>query len=189
MQRSFVKALSISSLLILTACATVSKYATSRYFEIYSVNNLSACNFRPRFNDCAESMSFDVKISDSNEKLAISKYINETNETSYFGFTRKNYQQQTKPIRDFLLWVQNRNNNFQHISMLREAGNTGGYLYENKHIEYTFDFIHTRADIPMLVIHAGKNDHYYGFTYEEAKTLIKTLDSWQDNSFLGEKLT
>lgn len=176
--------------LLTTSCSsfyTFSKYANGRFYTIYQSNGFSACNFKPNFNDCAEEMYFDVKISDDNNKLSIAKFINQSDDISYFGFTRNDYSNQTKPIREFLVWAKSNDSENKEIKMKRPAGNVNGYLFENTVVEYTFKFIHTRAGIPMLIINSG-GERYYGITYNNAVKLMQLIDSWHNNTFSGKKI-
>lgn len=175
---------------LITGCSafdTFNKYANARFYTIYESSGAGACDFKPKFNDCADKKYFDVKISDDNNKLALAKFINQSDHVSYFGFTRDDFVFQTKPIRDFLLWSKENNTDDKKITMRRPAGNVGGYLFEKKEVEYTFQFIHTRAGTPMLVVNSG-GDYYYGFTYNEAIKLLQLIDSWFDGSFSERKI-
>jgi len=172
-----------------TAFDTFDKYANGRFYEMYTVGDLSACNYKPKFTDCAEKMDFDIKISDDNNKIALSKHINHNDDVSYLGFTRDNYAAQTKPIRDFLAWAKNNASDNKHIVMKRPAGNIVGYLFENNEVDYHFDFLHTRAEVPMLVINVSKSTRYYGFTAQEAAKMLETLDAWYDKRFIGKQIT
>lgn len=173
----------------LCSCTTFDKYANARFYEIYESGGLSACSYKPKFNDCAEKRDFDIKISDDNNKIALSKYINHNDEVSYIGFTRDNYIEQTKPIRDFLEWAKSNATQNKSIVMKRPAGNVAGYLFENSQIDYAFDFVHTRAELPMLVINVAQSTRYYGFTVQEAAKLLETLDAWYGKRFTGKQLT
>lgn len=189
MKHSIYKLALTLGLLSLCACSTADKYATGRFYEIYSVSGLGACEFKPKFNDCAEQRVFDIKISDNKEKIAIAKYINPSDEVSFFGFIRNDYPAQVKPIRDFLLWAQADTNTAKHLTMKRPAGNAHGYLFENSEVEYQFDFTQTRAGVPILVIHIDGKDRYFGLTIEQAQKLLTTLDAWYENRAVGYKLT
>ena len=189
MKHSVYKFALMLGLLSLGACSTADKYASGRYYEIYSVSGLGGCEFKPAFNDCAEQRVFDVKISDNKEKVALAKFINPSDNVSYFGFIRNDYQAQVKPIRDFLTWAQADTHTAERLTMKRPAGNTYGYLFENREVEYQFDFAQTRAGVPMLVIHIDGKDRYFGLTVEQAKKLLSTLDAWYDNRSVGYKLT
>ncbi|QCA03697.1 hypothetical protein [Pantoea vagans] len=178
-----------ASLSACTAFDKFDKYANGRYYEMYTVSNLSACNYKVKFTDCAEKMDFDIKISDDNNKIALSKYINHNDEVSYLGFTRDNYAAQTQPIRDFLAWAKRNATDNKRIVMKRPAGNIAGYLFENTEVDYSFDFVHTRADVPMLVINVSKSTRYYGFTVQEAEKMLETLDSWYGKRFIGKQFT
>ena len=173
-----------------TSCSsfyTFNKYATARFYTIYQSNGSNACKFKPNFNDCAEKINFDVKISDDNNKIALSKFINQSDDISYFGFTRDDFSNQTKPIRDFLSWVKENDTTDKAITMKRPAGNVNGSFFENEEVEYTFQFIHTRAGIPMLIINSGGRN-YYGLTYDESIKLLQLIDSWYNNTFSEKKI-
>lgn len=189
MKRTVYRLIVAAGIVSLGACATADKYASGRYYEFYSVSGLGACEFKPAFNDCAEPRSFDVKISDNQEKIALGKSINQSDHVSYFGFIRNDYPAQVKPVRDFLLWAQADTSTAKHVTMKRPAGNVNGYLFENREVDYQFDFTQTRAGVPMLVIHIDGKDRYFGLTVEEAKKLLTTLDAWYENRPVGHKLT
>jgi len=184
----FVPAILLSAA-TLCSCTIFDKYANARFYEIYQSDGLSACNYKPKFTDCAEKMDFDIKISDDNNKIALSKYINHNDEVSYIGFTRDNYMEQTKPIRDFLDWAKSDATQSKSIVMKRPAGNIAGYLFENNQVDYAFDFVHTRADVPVLVINVAQSTRSYGFTVQEAAKLLETLDAWYGKRFTGRQLT
>ncbi|HGE6737078.1 TPA: hypothetical protein ACGCBI_000500 [Serratia marcescens] len=175
---------------LITGCSafdTFNKYANARFYTIYNSGGVGACDFKPKFNDCADREYFDVKISDDNNSLALAKYINQSSHVSYFGFTRDGFASQTKPIRDFLIWSKENHAEDKKITMKRPAGNVAGYLFEKSEVEYTFQYIHTRAGVSMLVINSGGGD-YYGFTYNEAVKLLNLIDSWYDSSFSEKKI-
>lgn len=176
--------------ILTTSCSsfyTFNKYATGRFYTIYQSNGASACYFKQKFNDCAEKIYFDVKISDDNNKLALAKFITQSDDVSYFGFTRDNFPLQTKPIRDFLVWAKEDHTDDKTIKMKRPAGNVAGSFFESEEVEYTFQFTHTRAGIPILIINNG-GSNYYGLTYDESKKLLELIDSWYKNSFSGNKI-
>ena len=187
----FISAILLSAA-TLSACAAFDKFdkfANGRFYEMYIVDNLSACNYKPKFSDCAEKMYFDIKISDDNNKIALSKYINHNDEVSYLGFTRDKYVAQTQPIRDFLAWAKSNATDNKRIVIKRPAGNVAGSLFENTEVDYGFDFLHTRADVPMLVINVSKSTRYYGFTVQEVVKMLEILDGWYDKRFIGKQFT
>lgn len=89
---------------ILTGCQafnTFNKYANLRLYEVYRIDGVSACDYKPKFNECTDDKrTFNLKISDDKSKVALVTQ----NKYAYFGFTRDDYQRQTQPLRDFLLW-------------------------------------------------------------------------------------
>ncbi len=97
--------------------------------------------------------------------------------------------EQTKPIRDFLDWAKSDATQSKSIVMNRPAGNIAGYLFENNQVNYAFDFVHTRADVPVLVINVAQSTRSYGFTVQEAAKLLETLDAWYGKRFTGKQLT
>ncbi|KFX16622.1 hypothetical protein [Pectobacterium parvum] len=176
-------------LLALTGCqaiTTFDKYATLRLYEVYEAENLSACDYKPKFRDCTVGKrSFDVKISDDKSKIALvvrKRY-------AYFGFTRDDFARQTQPLRDFLIWAQDPATKDKQITQLRKAGNVGGSLYDNKEVQYQFDYLHTRADVQLLVVKPHENADSYGLTVDEVKNLLSVMDAWYAGTFSGKQLT
>lgn len=155
-----------------SAFNTFNKYANGRFYEIYSSKGTRACDFKPKFNDCAKTRYFDIKISDDNNTIAFVIFVNQSYHPAYFGFTRDNFTKQTQPIRNFLLWAKDNNRKSKVI------------VIDN---HYTLQYINTRADIPMLIMNVN-NEHYLGFTYSEAENLLQIVDSWYNNTFTGIKI-
>ncbi|PKX82052.1 hypothetical protein A0G02_16135 [Pectobacterium peruviense] len=176
-------------LLALTGCqaiTTFDKYATMRLYEVYETDNLSACDYKPKFRDCmVNKRSFNVRISDDKSKIAL---VVRT-EYAYFGFTRDDFARQTQPLRDFLIWTEDPAAKDKQITQLRKAGNVGGSLYDNREVQYQFDYLHTRADIPLLVVKPGENADFYGLTIDEVKNLLSVMDAWYAGTFSGKQLT
>ncbi|MDY4349743.1 hypothetical protein [Pectobacterium brasiliense] len=176
-------------LLALTGCqalTTFDKYATMRLYEVYEAENLSACDYKPQFRDCTvDKRSFNVRITDDKSKIALvvgKRY-------AYFGFTRDDFARQTQPLRDFLIWAEDPNAQDKQIKQLRKAGNVGGNLFYNTEVEYQFDYLHTRADVPLLVVKPHENADSYGLTVEEVKNLLSVMDAWYAGTFSGKQLT
>lgn len=175
-------------LFILSGCqalTTFDKYATLRLYEVYKIDGVSACDYKPKFNECTDGKQvFNLKISDDKSKVALVTY----NKYAYFGFTRDDYQRQTQPLRDFLLWVKQPKAKDQKTTMLRKRGNVAGTMFENEEVEYQFDYLHSRSDVQLLVIQPYTNGSSYAMTEAEVRNLLSVLDAWYNGTFTGQKL-
>lgn len=187
--KTFNQSLLLISCLALASCSTMHKYATGRYYEIYRANDLHACEFKTKFNACAEPYTFDVKISDDNNRIALAEYFSPSQNSSYFGFIRDDYARQTQPIRDFVTWSKANKLGGKRVTVERKAGNAVGYLFEHNDVVYVFDYLHSREDVPMLLLNIEGRGRYFGFTTQEAEKLLQVMDAWYAGSFTGEKLT
>lgn len=183
------QSLLLMSCLALASCSTFHKYATGRYYEIYRTEGLSACEFKTKFNACADTYSFDVKISDDNDRIALAEYFSPSDDASYFGFIRGDYARETQPMRDFIIWSKANSAGGKRVTVKRKAGNAVGYLFEHSDVVYVFDYIHSREDIPMLMLNIEGRGRYFGFTTEQVEKLLQVLDAWYAGKFTGEKLT
>lgn len=183
------KPLLLLACLALASCTTMHKYATGRYYEVYQAENLHACNYKAKFNACAEPYTFDVKISDDNNRLALANYVSQADSASYFGFIRDDYARQTAPFREFIAWSKAGMVGGKRLTVERKAGNAVGYLFEQSDVVYVFDFLHNRADEPMLVLNIAGRGRYFGFTPAEAERLLQVTDAWYHGDFHGKQLS
>lgn len=154
-------------------------------YKVYSSKGLTGCYYKPKFNDCAEKINFDIVISNDNEILSLSKYINPSDTMMFFGFSRSDFDKETTPIRNFLSWAKNNGLESKKITVsIASKGFIQGVVFGGRESKFEYEYIHTRGGEAMLVIHVNGSDSYYGFTYEATETLMFLIDQWYENKLI-----